>query len=732
MKKLLILLLALIMVFSFAACKKDKECETHVDSDFNGKCDVCEADVDLPNPDDGKGNNAPVVDTAAVLSNAVFAQLKEAKSAKIELEMSLENATSYWEDETTKTDESYGRRVNTTIIVSDSENGFVAKMTSTITSIADDSEEYSYTEETYVIDGYVYDYYADTNILERTGSSVNVDDIEEAISTLLDGVEISETDKQAALKTIGDFVVEKFKVENGKGSVSVDLKPVYDDLKAYITALDLENDKLSKVVDDALALIDPTLTSASLLAELERVSGLTVNQAIAELDAWLTTNHNTTLQGLYDTIVNDPNVVTVIENLLREQYGSDYEGLEEAIADDIAEMQSSKIADFITEMELGDVVIYDLIISALPATDPDGNEISYPTSEEFFDAIEATLALTLGEFEENMGMPIFTMLKSTLGGIEINALNGKLDLGFDSLYKLQTVGAQFNLDMTNTMPSEMVEGKEDAYTVKLGLKLTVSEISSTEVAVSLPEDALMMPSFIESDLYNDNEMYGALYVGHDEDGFWLHLPIYVDGNTIYVNVTMMETLDYKDGILTVPSELLDISFGGVRLDHDLNTDLTVKIDEDYYGFEILTIPEIADMPSANAIYAIEEIGATAAGENYSDRFTYESRVSYIYLNTSNSTGRIDVTDVDANWYCSIVFSYETNVYGKVVCTVTGFIVDSDHFALDIAEDNYFYGLQEENMELYFDTVTFELKVVDGAVTVVDLPVFADEYKDIQN
>ena len=52
MKKLFILIFALILITSLAACGADPTCTDHVDADANGKCDNCGADVEIQQPTD--------------------------------------------------------------------------------------------------------------------------------------------------------------------------------------------------------------------------------------------------------------------------------------------------------------------------------------------------------------------------------------------------------------------------------------------------------------------------------------------------------------------------------------------------------------------------------------------------------------------------------------------------------------------------------------------------------
>ena len=72
MKKLLLVLLALSLVFALAACKKD--CTEHVDENKDGKCDVCEAEVEVPcteHVDADKNGKCDVCDATVEVANTM-------------------------------------------------------------------------------------------------------------------------------------------------------------------------------------------------------------------------------------------------------------------------------------------------------------------------------------------------------------------------------------------------------------------------------------------------------------------------------------------------------------------------------------------------------------------------------------------------------------------------------------------------------------------------------------
>ena len=50
MKKILVMLLALTIVFALASCGGKDPCESCVDEDKNGVCDVCGEKVETPDP----------------------------------------------------------------------------------------------------------------------------------------------------------------------------------------------------------------------------------------------------------------------------------------------------------------------------------------------------------------------------------------------------------------------------------------------------------------------------------------------------------------------------------------------------------------------------------------------------------------------------------------------------------------------------------------------------------
>ncbi len=66
MKRIFILLLALILLLSLAACGADATCTSHVDADNNGKCDNCDATVEPSGDDNGGGETVTGDDLALV------------------------------------------------------------------------------------------------------------------------------------------------------------------------------------------------------------------------------------------------------------------------------------------------------------------------------------------------------------------------------------------------------------------------------------------------------------------------------------------------------------------------------------------------------------------------------------------------------------------------------------------------------------------------------------------
>ncbi len=795
MRKLSVLLLVLAMVLAFAACNKDQQpCESHVDDNGDGICDVCEGvvdDNDEPNTDDvcvhkddngdeicdtcgdpvckthvdADGNEACDVCGAAVplpvglqLSNAVIAQLEAAKSVKVELDVNAsinEDAWEYVYDEET---DDYTLPENTTdysevvmkVIATVSEGangGYNAKVDATVSyRYAPDGELEPDVDGTvlYIIDGVAYTYRNDLDLYEK--ASLEYEETESAMAVLeklAAAVEITEDERIELLTLIGDSVNTAFNIKDNKGTVSADVKDNVNEIISYFAELDLENDTLATVIDDALALVDEELTSAAIVAELERISGLTVNAALADLDAWLTENYGTTAQELYTTVVTDKCVVVILEEYIKANaYDVEETELDEYVAEQIATIQSFKIADAIAEAEMGETQVYDVLKSmmggnAASVTDDtvtEGTEEEVSEREKFFDSIEATLAMTLAEIDvavaETSG-PIFSVLKETASGITVNKLDGKIDLNFKGSFNIDTIEAIANADMTIVTPSE-VDNKEDTRELKLTAKVKVYDVLTTTVEIKLPEDAVVIDDIISKGLYSDYP-YGELYIYSYDDAFDLDMEIYVEElNDVVMLCATGITLDELIAkAISVDAENISIYYNGSSLELLSDSALAFTIDSETGTYTVTSCPEF-EIPVllTNVIQAI----GFGEGVDNSEEYDLDAELGIYFESLEDGRGKI-ICDPEIHWISEIIFYYYTDESGNLVCTIYGFINDSDHrvYEPDKSSSGYggYYIDNYDDYYLYFDggNLTFTFYVDEnGVVTCDDFPVFNEELK----
>ena len=611
MKKLLILMLTLALVFALAACKKDKPCESHVDSDANGICDVCDAEVTLAKPGDTPGGDDPAPQPPAnelygpILADTVSKQLSEAESLKLEIDINTLSYEEYWYmDESNEGDpvaafdeDYYEASIKAYATLSVVDGDYRLKIDLTVKNRYDANDELQVSDEVeiYMIDGFVYKRLVD-NVFEKSSTEFDINSIATAIIELTEGIELTEEEKDSALAVVGAMVFDILNVhalpsdgvemlDKYEGSIKVDIKPAYDDLEKYVTELDVKTVKVSEVINDALALVNAELTVEKLVPELKRVANLTVPEALAEIDAWLTENYDTTVQGLYDTIVNDPRIVILIDNYFAmslpenpEQDQLDY------IEEQKKSIRSFKIAEYLESAGMNEVKLFDLIISLI------GNAEEAPTADDVFKIVDDTLAMTLEAFDENS--LVLSDIKMLLERFDVDALDTEVSVLFGYLFALELVNIKANADITSTEKSS-VEGKFDVEREKASVDIKVYELSANPVDIKLPSDAeIFNDSIVEADYDSlDPTLYTSMYLGEMDGELWIHLNIYSNDGLIALNSNGIPFSALEGYVLTIPSELLDFSYNGAHQNHDLTVDLVIEIDPENYTFKVITIPE---------------------------------------------------------------------------------------------------------------------------------------------
>ena len=599
-KKLLSLLLVFLMIFALVACDDKDNDDNDDDNGDNG------SSVITPGGDIGGNGNVDKTE-GLTLSNAFIEQFEAAKSVKADLDFTLVATTDTWyfDGSQNVNDISYTDvKGDITITVAKNESGlFDAKIDATLSERYDKTAEYDVMPEQTIlwfVDGVVYVYDEDLKAYMVTELPVEElkTQIEGAIAVLTKDITITDDEKNAVLKELGFAVVSTFDIKDNKGSISVDYKAAYDKLVAYIKALDLEKDTVRKVLDDALKLVDDELTSAKLVAELERVSNLTVNEALAEIDKYLTDNYDTTLQGIYDTIVNDARLLTLLNNI-DTMMGDDEEFVPNEI---IAQLKAIKIAEFVTEAGVADVKIIDVIMSFFSEPEEGVQPMAAAEEPTIFDQINAMLDMKLSELEAMIEMPIITMAKSYIDCIKVNEYNSKIDLNFEGTFVLKSIEGSMNVDFAVDMPSQEVDGKTDKIATDMSMTFKVYDISNTAVEITAPDDEAN--TFIY-DVFNEtfsNEdafvsiSYGGTRSGEDEDWVYsgnLKLYVYTEDGEICFEAYDIPMSVFESKTLVIPNECISLRIGGISFPIS-DADIVIELDPASKKIVSLSYPEIVE------------------------------------------------------------------------------------------------------------------------------------------
>ena len=728
MKKLLILILTLVMAFSLASCKSKCEKNGHIDEDANGVCDRCDEVIKKADGEDhlvhNDANNDGYCDgcnslvlnydmpdaVAKVLKNSLEKQISATNSFKVELDLTVENSKERWTEDDGEPisygdSETRATHVDITVSRTDAFLNAMVVVSKTLTysdfygdDVYDDTTEESSTY--YFIDGV---WYIEASEEVYIAKSLEELDITALLEKLSEVQLISVEDREALLAELGTKLVKVINLKDGKGSVSLDLKDDFDSFKEYFVALDLETTTLGMLFDDALALVDPELKATDIIDVIERVGGMTIPEAYAEINAWLTEEYDTTVQGIYDTVVNNPEVEELIRYIIIENNGFETDNDEEMqeVDDVIDTVKSFSIDDFIAQEHLAELTVYDFITSfeMLPFEFPE-------TLEDLVAGLRAVLDVTLASVDENTERYIFESIQTQLGYITVNEFGGKLDFNFTSILELDSIDGAFKIDIRRDSPSDECEGKSDFVAIKVSVGLKIYGFSKDTVEIALAHGGVI-----------DNDLLGHSY-GDNFDGFYTVLLIgnyyYYDDQTV---VDIWLSISLSDGTwIDICYEYVPIEY---LLDEDIvlpsdyvtcinNSDLIVDSDSTLVmkrissnDITVLSVPELKEPPFLQAAIDSYINGSNVYGitmdavitEIYSYSYGYD-----IYFNSEYGILSIDVT---------VEYDAAREVF---ICTIFGLSVDSQH-TLYRLDGIGFYGYTDdpELIDAYFDgDPTFEL------------------------
>ena len=752
MKKLLVLILALVMVFSLASCKTKCEKKGHLDEDANGVCDRCDflltadsphdvhTDTDANGYCDGCGalfinyGDNKVVGT--LLRKSLEKQFDEINSAKLEFTFDFESASEVWQgcyynenDELIyyTVSETYSDHYDVDMWISRTADGFNAKMmiSSTRTYLHDYSDETGEEPEIeyeskliYLIDGNLYeqitnDYYVKSEV----NSSIT-----EIIGKLSEVQFLSEKDKNELLDAFGSEVATVLNLKDNKGSVSVDLKDDYDELVAYLMGIDFENDTLEDVIDDALALVSEGLTVEAIITELERFTSLNVNDGFAELDAWLTENHGTTFQGIYDSVVNNSEFVEFLKSVIvtvNQMDTADPE-FEEEFREAIETLQTFNMAEFIVEREMEDMTVYDFINFWL------GERLA--PAENLFPNLRESLDVTVAQYDEALDGKL-THIRSFLDSITVKEFNAKLDVNFKNVLEVTDVNGSFNFSASRIAPSDY-EGRDNSWSVTVRATFKAYQLSTSTLNLALDSDIEILDRRLIDGYFETEE--GYLYT----DYYVLDGQVYVsfggaypvsDTDSVYFaseDIFVEEVLGDEIVIGNLSLEYLGVSV--IAVDGAI---IKIKLDVEDGTVEYLETAEFITPPLAYTVFVdiINNDGEPLEGYSYVGIESISGYVDDVRIGFS------DDSMVDAV-YCTVSYGEDENI---LICTITGFIVDTEHSLYKIDMSTSWYGgcYDLDEIDAYFGgdpTFLIEFDPTTGEFHVVEYPIVEEQYRKFKD
>ena len=338
----------------------------------------------------------------------------------------------------------------------------------------------------YVIDGIVYEYNAYDNVYYASPIEADTDELEAMLGELMGEIEISEEEMSAVIDTLGALVIDALQIENGKGSFAIDFKAMYDQIVAYIDSIDVAKDTLRILIDEALALVDPSLSVGAIMQSVAATMNMTVGDFLVHFEQ----TYGMTMQELYDSLVNDPQVQAFIVGLATS------EGLSEnEIAQILYELTSLKL-DTLFTAEIKALTMYQFAMIMM-----DADMSTQPSLGELLAAVNAIIDMPLQSLEAEFGIP-FSSLKLLPSLITMRECKYTFDISFVNGYEIDEAVAEGKIDITVTMPSDYVDGKMNIYSYAGSVSVKVYDIGDKEIVIELPKDAVVITA---------GDMEAALY-----------------------------------------------------------------------------------------------------------------------------------------------------------------------------------------------------------------------------
>ena len=490
MKKLLLVMMALLLAFSLIACGDDEttpstqapnadkiDCAAHFDGNGDSKCDNC-----------GEATKTSVDSVGVVLADAVSKQFENAETMTLEVNFNLFVDSNSWMDVESNEETYLDGVAKLTITAAKTETGCNLKVDADIKSKDSKDGEFEVDAKGtifYLIDGMTYSYVEEedkyvASPLEIEGNE-DIAKVEQMFNQIFGGIEIPKEEMDAAINGFGSALLTSFDFKENKGTASVDLAPSLNALISYISKIDPQTKTVGDILNDILAHADEEVTYNDVLLTAKGILSMTVSEFIEALNASLTETYDMNIDELYASIMANEQLQQVFVNVLVATGEFDEADAKAAVA--------AYAALEITEMipaEMMDVPVYDVVMSMMAGVDDDGNPVSYPTIDELEEMARGFLAMTVSDFAAFVELPIpAEAIIAIAQGIKINALNSTLNVKFKGTFQLEYVESVTTVDVVVEIPAG-IEGKTNKATIKSSLIFKFCNISTTKTEIKAP------------------------------------------------------------------------------------------------------------------------------------------------------------------------------------------------------------------------------------------------------
>ncbi len=291
------------------------------------------------------------------------------------------------------------------------------------------------------------------------------------------------------VETLTTAVAKSASIKDGMFVIKMDAAPV---ITEFFTLL--KNDPtLQQVADFALAKVDSELNCNAILTKAASYQDKTILEVYDAIDAWLTEEYDTTIQGIVEKVTKDENIIEVFEKINAQVTQGDKFPIDEFKNFNVKETLTAMLEAY----NMKEVTVNDLITMMMSTP---GGSVSPLEETEQATAMDQLIAMAqtyLGAKLSDMVGEYWTMVEDALACVEVN----ELSVSFGATKEGEAID-----EIEITIAVDMVGfqneyGEDDVMTfveapASAEIVFTLSDISSTAKTVQFPaglENAQVLP-----------------------------------------------------------------------------------------------------------------------------------------------------------------------------------------------------------------------------------------------